>query len=182
VCPFVDVKPAVHLRLPSDNAKIHFLCTYRRCTRDAEAFDDTAFLGLARTAKRDLYRLSLFAKHLEPDEHSVALLPISGGTLIVTNHRLLVMRAHLDVHGAWNVQQFQGYAVDRSVERDSVRSIDHSVETAEDQSGNQRLEDRIVLTTPTGLEEILVSRGPEATLSEEDFALLRDAILGAQPK
>ncbi len=104
--------------------------------RDADAFDDTAFIGLARLAKRDPYRLSLFAHHLEPDERPLIVLPIQGGTLLVTADRLLELRAHLEVHGAWNVKQFQGYAVHQ----------------------------------------------PEATLSDEDFAVFRNAVLGPQPK
>jgi len=32
------------------------------------------------------------------------------------------------------------------------------------------------------MEEFLVSRGPEPTLSEADFAVLRDAVVGRQAK
>jgi len=32
------------------------------------------------------------------------------------------------------------------------------------------------------LENVLVSRGPEPTLSDADFAVLRDAVLGRQAK
>jgi len=44
------------------------------------------------------------------------------------------------------------------------------------------MEDWLLLTTTEGREDFLVSRGPEATLSEEDFTILRAAILGDQPK
>ena len=57
--------------------------------RDAEAFQETAFVGLARSAKRDPYRLSLFAQHLMADERPLVLLPIQGGTLLVTDARLM---------------------------------------------------------------------------------------------
>ena len=149
---------------------------------DTEAFDGTTFLGLARGAKRDPYRLSLFGQHLQPGETSRALLAVSGGTLIITDRRILLMRAHLDDHGAWNVKQFQGYSVDRSVDTGSVQALDHSVQAIEDRSGNRRIEDWLLITTAGGREDILVSRGPEATLSEEDFTVLRAAILRDQPK
>ncbi len=150
--------------------------------QDADAFDGVAFLGTARTAKRDPYRLSLFGVHLESDERPLVLLPVQGGTLLVTDHRLLELRAHLEVHGAWNVKEFQGYMVQRSIDRGTVRDIDHTVRQAVDGAGNRRIEDRLRLTTANGPEEILVSRGPEPTLPDADFAVLRDAILGRQAK
>ena len=150
--------------------------------QDADAFDDVAFLGTARTSKRDPYRLSLFGAHLESDERPLVILPVQGGTLLVTDRRLLELRAHLEVHGAWNVKEFQGYTVQRSIDRRSVRDIDHAVRPAADGTGNRRIEDRLLLTTANGPEEILVSRGPEPTLPDADFALLRDALLGRQAK
>ena len=150
--------------------------------RDADAFDDTAFIGLARLAKRDPYRLSLFAHHLEPDERPLIVLPIQNGTLLVTADRLLELRAHLEVHGAWNVKQFQGYAVHQTIERGTVRDVVHDLRRAEDSVGNRRTEDRLLLTRDQGPAEFLVSKGPEATLSDEDFAVFRGAVLGPQPK
>jgi hypothetical protein len=150
--------------------------------READAFDATAFLGLARSAKRDPYRLSLFAYHLEPDERPLIVLPIQGGTLIVTDGRLLELRAHLEVHGAWNVKQFQGYVVEQAIERRAVRDVTHTVVPTHDAVGNRRTEDRLRLTTDEGLVDFLVSKGPDATLSEEDFEALRGAVLGPQPK
>ncbi|TLZ68728.1 MAG: hypothetical protein E6K12_00450 [Methanobacteriota archaeon] len=150
--------------------------------RDADAFDDTAFIGLARSAKRDPYRLSLFAHHLEPEERPLVVLPIQGGTLLVTADRLLELRAHLEVHGAWNVKQFQGYAVHTTIERETVRDVAHEVRASVDPVGNRRTEDRLLLTTDEGPAEFLVSKGPDGTLSDEDFVVLRGAVLGPQPK
>jgi hypothetical protein len=150
--------------------------------READAFDETAFIGLARLAKRDPYRLSLFAHHLEPDERPLVVLPIQGGTLVVTDARLLELRAHLEVHGAWNVKQFQGYAVQRAIERQSVRDVLHDVQAAMDPVGNRRMEDRLLLESDAGRVDWLVSKGPEPTLSDEDFQLLRRAVLGPQAK
>ena len=150
--------------------------------READAFARTAFLGLARSGKRDPYRLSLFAQHLEPEERPLIVLPVQGGTLIVTDERLLELRAHLEVHGAWNVKQFQGYAVHRVIGRRTIRNVAHDVNPAHDSTGNRRIEDRIVLTVNGATEEILVSKGPEPTLSEEDFTIFRDAVLEPQAK
>jgi hypothetical protein len=146
----------------------------------AEVFDDTPFLGLARRSKRDPYRLSLFAKHLESDERPLAFLAIHGGTLVVTDHRVLEFRAHLEVHGAWNVKEFQGYEVRRELARSSITSLDHRVGSAT--SASSGLEDALMLHTKDGPLEILVSRGPDPTLSAEDFEILRTAILGSQAK
>jgi hypothetical protein len=150
--------------------------------QDADAFEGVAFLGTARAAKRDPYRLSLFGAHLQSDERPLVLLPVQGGTLLVTDRRLLELRAHLEVHGAWNVKEFQGYVIQRSIDRVSVRDIDHAVQPAVDGVGNRRMEDRLLLTTASGPEEFLVSRGPEPTLPDADFAVLRDAVLGRQAK
>ena len=148
----------------------------------ADAFDGVAFLGMARAAKRDPYRLSLFGAHLDPAERPLVLLPVQGGTLLVTDRRVLEFRAHLEIHGAWNVKEFQGYMIQRSIDRASVREVEHSVRPAVDAAGNRRVEDRLRLMTSNGSEDVLVSRGPEPTLSEADFATLRDAVLGPQAK
>lgn len=150
--------------------------------RGPDAFADTAFLGLARSGKRDPYRLSLFGEHLEEDERPLALLPIHGGTLLVTDQRLLELRAHLEVHGAWNVKQFQGYALQRGVARASVRELSHEVVPVVDGAGNRRSEDRLRLATAEGPVDFLVSKGPGPTLSEDDVHVLRAAILGSQAK
>ena len=150
--------------------------------QDAEAFDGVVFLGTAKNAKRDPYRLSLFGAHLESDERPLVILPVQGGTLLVTDRRLLELRAHLEIHGAWNVKEFQGYMIQRSIDRESVRQIEHAVRPAVDGVGNRRIEDRILFTTANGPEEILVSRGPEPTLPDGDFEALRDAVLGRHPK
>ncbi|MGI0148866.1 MAG: hypothetical protein ACREDF_04980 [Thermoplasmata archaeon] len=150
--------------------------------RDAEAFQGTAFVGLASASKRDPYRLSLFAQHLDADERPLIVLPVQGGTLLVTDHRLLELRAHLEIHGAWNVKEFQGYVVQWSIDRRHVRDIVHAVQPAREASGKAWVEDRFVLSTDDGTHEFLVSRGPEATLSAEDFDAVRAAVLAPQAK
>src|SRR5437867_13180134 len=150
--------------------------------QDAEAFDGVVFLGTAKNAKRDPYRLSLFGAHLEADERPLVILPVQGGTLLVTDRRLLELRAHLEIHGAWSVKQFQGYAVHQAIERRAVREVSHTVRTAEDAVGNRRTEDRLLLTTDQGPAEFLVSKGPDATLSADDFTGFRYAVGGLQPK
>ncbi len=145
-----------------------------RRVREADAFDGVAFLGLARNSKRDPYRLGLFARHLESDERPRALLAVRGGTLVVTDRRLLEFRAHLEVHGAWNVKEFQGYEVRRQWDRSAIRGLEHRVETV---ANPDAVEDVVLLELATGTEPIVVSRGPEATLSPEDFGLLRSAVL-----
>ncbi len=150
----------------------------RTAEADASAFDGAVYLGLSRRAKRDPYRLGLFARHLDPDETALILLAVHGGTLVVTERRLLEFRAHLEVHGAWNVKEFQGYEVRRQVPRASVRAMEHSIGPAD---GSAAVEDAVILVLPDRRETVLVSRGPEPTLSAEDFEALRTAVLG-QPK
>lgn len=147
--------------------------------RDAEAFAGTEFLGLARRAKQDPYRLGLFAKHLEPDERPLCFLPIQGGTLVATDRRVLELRAHLDVHGAWNVKEFLGFEIRRSWAREGIRGFEHVAAPATTGPPGG-LEERLVLATLDGTADILVARGPEAVLSREDVASLRAAILGPQ--
>jgi hypothetical protein len=150
--------------------------------RDADAFDGTEFLGMARSARRDPYRLSLFGQHLQTDERPLVLLPIHGGTLLVTDLRLLELRAHLEVHGAWNVKEFQGYVIQRSIDRKAVREVVHEVRPATDATASRGLEDCIIVVTDQAREQFLVSRGPEPTLTESDFDALRAGALGPQPK
>ena len=150
--------------------------------RDAAAFDGAMFLGIARLARRDPYRLQMFAEHLAEDERPLILLPIRGGTLVATDRRLLELRAHLEVHGAWNVRQFQGYAIHREIERTAAREIVHEVRSTSDASGGRLVDDEVVVATERGREVFLVSRGPEPTLSEADFDALRGTVLGRHPK
>lgn len=149
--------------------------------RDAAAFEGTVFLGLARAAKKDPYRLSLFGQHLESDERPVIVMPVRGGTLLVTDRRVLELRAHLEVHGAWNVKEFQGYTVHRGFDRSAFQSMEHIVRAATDAVGGRRIEDILVLGTANGAEELVVSRGPEPTLLDAEFTLLREAVLGRHP-
>lgn len=144
--------------------------------READAFDGAAFLGLSRHAKRDPYRLGLLARHFEPTERARILLAIQGGTLVVTDRRLLEFRAHLEVHGAWNVREFQGYEIRRSLDRGSVRAVAHRVSPTGDVQAAP-VEDALLVTLPEGVETFIVSRGPEPTLPPEDFEALRAALL-----
>jgi hypothetical protein len=148
--------------------------------RDAEAFRDTAFLGLAKRSGRDPYRLGLFAAHLEPDEHPLVFLAVQGGTLLITDRRVLEFRAHLEVHGAWNVKEFQGYEVRRNLDRAEVRGVEHRVGPAASGIADT-IEDSIVLRLADRVEAIVVSRGPAPTLPLEEFEILRAAV-AAQPK
>src|SRR2546422_11616685 len=91
--------------------------------QDADAFDGVVFLGTARTAKGDPYPLSLVRAHLESDEQPLVILPVQGGTFLVTDRRLLELRAHLEVHWAWNVKEVQGYMIQRSIARASVQCV-----------------------------------------------------------
>ncbi len=143
----------------------------------ADAFEETSFLGLARSAKRDPYRLSLFAVHLHPDERALVFLAIHGGTLVVTDRRVLEFRAHLETYGAWNVKQFQGYEVRREVPRSDVKGLEHRIE-----STRAAVEDVVLLESRAGPEQFVVSRGPEATLRPDEFDALRAAVLGPQAK
>ena len=132
---------------------------------DETAFDDALFLGPARTAKRDPYRLGLFARHFEPGERAKALLPIAGGTLVVTDRRLLHFIAHLEVDGAWNVREFQGYVVSREIPLEGIREVRHS--TSRDP---RRVEDVIHVVTEGTLVDFVLSSGPERVVSDEDVA------------
>jgi hypothetical protein len=150
--------------------------------RGADAFNEAAFIGTARSARRDPYRLSLFGEHLSSGERPLVVLPIHGGTLLATDLRLLELRAHLEVHGAWNVKQFQGYAVHREIQRTAVRDVIHAVGPGMDATENRRIDDRITVVTDHGPEEFLVSHGPEPTLTPSEFEALRAAVLGPQAK
>jgi len=150
---------------------------------DEAAFDGVAFLGMARSAKRDPYRLGLFARHLEPGERPLCLLPVRGGTLLATDRRLLELRAHFDVHGAWNVQEFLGYEVHRAIPRESIRDVRRETGPSKTRRGESHdVEDALAIVTPGGDETVVVSRGPAAVLTDEEFARLRSAILAHQPK
>src|SRR3989337_1275604 len=133
--------------------------------RDATAFDRTEFLGLARRARRDPHPLELFARHLEPREEPEAVLPVTGGTLVITDRRLLHLTSHLEVDGAWNVREFQGYVVSREIPLEAVTDAEHVVRT-----GGREVEDALRVTTAGGQEEIVLSRGPERVVPDEDVA------------
>jgi hypothetical protein len=172
-------REAVHIRVPVPGTFMP-QNPFALPMRDADAFEETLFLG--RPSKRDPYRLSLFGEHLDQDERPLVLLPIRGGTLLVTDRRLLEMRAHLEVHGAWNVKQFQGYAIHQAIEKRIVREVIHEVSRIPDSAGNRPIEDRIRMQTDDGPADFLVSKGPEPSLSDDDFRLLRASVLSGQPK
>lgn len=143
------------------------------------AFDGAAFLGLARTAKRDPHRLALFARHFEPGERVGAVVPVPGGTLIVTDRRLLELRPHLEVDGAWNVREFQGYVIVREVQIENVAGARRRIASpSAGAGGNRDVDDVLDLETSRGTESFLLSRGPRPLLTEADFARLTDALLG----
>jgi len=155
----------------------------RRSVRDASAFDATQFLGLARAAKRDPYRLSLFARHLEPDEDPLIFLPVHSGTLIVTDQRVVEFRAHLDVHGAWNVRSFEGYGIHQAWPRGAIREIEHRFQASEVTAvGSHQGEEKLLLAAEAGPVEVRVSKGYEPTLTADEFVVLRAAVLGNQAK
>ncbi len=143
---------------------------------DAGAFDEAVFLGLSRRSKRDPYRLGLFAQHLEPAERGLVVLAVQAGTLLVTDRRILELRPHLEVHGAWNVKEFQGYEVRRAWERARVREVTHDVRPAVENP--HVVEDSLFFGLGDCRESVLVSRGPEPTLPPEEADVLRAAILG----
>jgi hypothetical protein len=172
-------KEAVHIRVPVPG-RFMPRNSFTFSMREADAFEETLFIG--RPSKRDPYRLSLFGQHLEPDERPQVVLPIRGGTLLVTDRRLLEMHAHLEIHGAWNVKQFQGYVVHEAIDRRMVRDVTHDVSKISDAVGNRAIEDRIQIVTDKGPTDFLVSKGPEPTLSEDDFRILRAHVLDVQPK
>lgn len=144
---------------------------HRPAVRDETAFDDAEFLGLARHARRDPRRLGLFAQHFEPDERSLALLPIAGGTLIVTDRRLLEFRMHLEVDGAWNVREFAGYTVAREVPLESIIDVARRTNSSES-SGSGIVEDALHIMGAGGAQEFVLSRGPDRVVPDEDVALL----------
>ena|SRR6267143_882974 len=132
---------------------------------DEASFEDAEFLGLARTAKRDPYRLGLFARHFEPGERAQALLPIVGGTLVVTDQRLIHFTTHLDVDGAWNVREFTGYTVSREIPLEAIKEVRHSTSRTP-----RQVEDALRVVTADGPVEFVLSLGPERVVSDEDAA------------
>ena len=151
--------------------------------RDASAFEGAAFLGLARTSNRDVQRLDRLADHLDPEESARVLLPTRSGTLLVTDRRILELRTHLEVHGAWNVRRFAGFEIERELRREEVSSVEVLRPPGPTEAASARpREERLRLGTADGPVEFLVSRGPEPTLTPEDIDALRRAVLGPQPK
>jgi len=142
------------------------------------AFDGAAFLGLARRAKQDPHRLELLARLLEWDEVVRAVVPVPGATLLVTDRRALEMRPHLEVDGAWNVREFQGYVIAREVSLDVVRTAGRR--TGPGDRGRD-VDDILHLETTDGDEDFLLSRGPSPILTTDEFDRLASFFL-AQAK
>ena len=143
---------------------------------DETAFDDAEFLGLARSSRRDPYRLGLFARHFEPDERARALLPVAGGTLVVTDRRLLCYTTHLEVDGAWNVREFTGYVVSKEVPLDEILEVRHT-----STRGPRGVADELHIAARGGNITFLVSKGPERLVSDEDLRTIADLLKRRSP-
>jgi len=136
--------------------------------RDESAFDGAAFLGLARRAKRDPYRLGLFARHFETDEEALALLPIAGGTIVLTNQRFLEFQTHLEVDGAWNVREFSGYTISRQLALSLIAGANHVAAVPRSPQSSLAVDDVLRIETSEGPMDFVLSRGPEAVVPSED--------------
>ncbi len=142
--------------------------------RDESAFDGAAFLGLARKAKRDPYRLGLFARHFAVDEEALVLLPIAGGTIVLTNQRLLEFQTHLEIDGAWNVREFSGYTVTRELALASIAGAEHVAAARPSPQSALAMDDVLRIETSEGPVDFVLSRGPEAVVPAEDV----DRVIG----
>ncbi len=87
------------------------------------AFEGTRFLGARERQKRDPERLRLFAEHLEDGERVRFVLPCRSSTLLLTDRRLLELKAQLVAHGAWNVMRFSGFAVQAEIPRGTAAAV-----------------------------------------------------------
>lgn len=144
-----------------------------------EAFAEALILPEARGGRRDPHRLSLLARHLDPGERGRAIVSIPGGTLVATDRRVLELRPHLEVDGAWNVREFAGYVVSRAVELAEVTAVHRRTEEKADRaSGYRTVEDFLDVDTTGGSESFLLSRGPRGVLTEAEFASLSRCLLG----
>ena len=143
---------------------------------DETAFEGAAFLGLSRNARRDPYRLGLFARHFEVGERATGLLPIAGGTLVVTDRRLLLFTTHLEVDGAWNVREFTGYVVSKEIPLDEIMDVRHSTVR-----GPRDVADELHVLSRGGAVDFVVSRGPERTVSDDDLATMASLLTRRSP-
>ncbi len=73
------------------------------------------------------------------------------------------MTSHLEVDGAWNVREFQGYVVRREIRLRGIRSAERVV-----RADGRGVEDALRITTAGGTEEIALSNGPEKVVPDED--------------
>ncbi len=143
---------------------------------DETAFDTAEFLGLARSSKRDPYRLGLFARRFEPDERAAAVLPVAGGTPVITDRRLILFTAHLKVDGAWNVREFTGYAIAKEIPLAAIAGVRRS--TSSKPPGTV---DILHVSTRDGSEEFVLSHGPERVVPDEDVARAVALLTGRSP-
>lgn len=133
-------------------------------------FEGAEFLGAKRGTKQDLRRLALFSRNLRQGEYVRALLPIRGGTLLLTNQRLMEMKPHLAAHGFWNVREFQGYHVESEVLLgDVIEAGTHFSLTSAERPGFRKAESQLVLRTKGGTKSFVVSRGVRARESDTDL-------------
>ena len=88
-----------------------------------DLFAETLFLGATRGMKRDEDRLWMIAEHLDDAERVLAFLSLKTSNLLLTPHRLLELKPHLDVGGMWNVLRFEGYEVSAEVELKDVEDV-----------------------------------------------------------
>lgn len=132
--------------------------------------------------KRDPYRLSPFAMHLQPDERPRAFLPIRDGTLLVTDQRILAFRPHAEADDPDN-RGSAGYEVAESIPVDDVRGIERRIAYPIGGPPIERdLEERLILVTTKGPRVIVVARGPRPDLTEEDLTDLEQVVIEPHAK
>lgn len=72
-------------------------------------WDGTEFFPAKPSTKNAYSSLNFFEDHLREGEGAKAVLLGLEATLVLTDHRLLELRPHLDDFGFWNVKSFEGY-------------------------------------------------------------------------
>ncbi len=75
------------------------------------------------------------------------------------------------------MKEFRGYEVRRDVSRTEVSGV-----SRRNGPPGSAVEDVMRLATPRGPEDIVLSKAPEPPLTEDEFEVLRSAILGPQAK
>ncbi len=72
-------------------------------------WEQAEFFPAKPSMKNAYSSLNFFEDHLREGEAARAVLLGRDTTLILTDHRLLELRPHLDDFGFWNVKSFEGY-------------------------------------------------------------------------